>query len=157
MMISENQPDTISVPFSPLDKKQSIVSVNVQGSTGSSSENKVSTNSKFAYTVNISQEAKELQTQEKGEVENGETEKEAKGESPEEISLMDETSGETLSEIDEQIKRIQEKIKEIKEEIAELADDDSEEAQQQLRDLETQLFELTNQLMSLLEQKMGSG
>ncbi len=148
MTVSENQPITVSNLSSAFSMRQSSLTGNVKVRISGYANGQVSPGPERAYRVNISQEAKELQTKDvdpsqKDEVE--QTEKSSSGEVVDEIS-----ESENPPNIDEQIKEIQEKIKEIRGKIAALANDDSEAAQQQRKALEAQLLELTTQLLSLM-------
>ncbi len=148
MSISENQPITVSNLSSAISTRQSSLAGNVQVRTSGYTEEQVSSGPEGAYRINISQEAKDLQTKEGDPSKKDETEQTEKSSSGE---ATDETSeSESPTTIDEQIKELQEKIKEIKEKIAALANDNSEAAQQQRKALEAQLLELTSQLLSLM-------
>ena len=160
MNISENHPITVSDFSSAISTEKSSMAGNLQVRINVNTEDKMSTSHEGAYEVNISQEAKDLQTKEadpskKDEVEN--TEKNSSGES---ISVegAEEAFGSESpqSYLEEQIKKLQKQIQAIKEKITDLANDDSEAAQQQRQTLETQLLELTTRLLTLMNEMTNS-
>jgi len=160
MAISENLPIIVSNLSSAISMRQLSLTGNVQVKTSDNIYEQVSSGVTGAFRVNISQEAKDLQTKE-GDLskkdESEQTEKSHSGESnSREAAGETSESGSSQSIIDQQIKKLLEKIKEIKEKIAALANDNSEAAQLQRKALETQLLELTAQLLSLMNEKAES-